>query len=351
MSFRTKLALRSLLGNPARSLVVLLGVFLGCFIMLLGLGMFDTMDHMGDTAAKQIGSFEHEYILGELLAENLYGGETLLVASMENEDGKAVSVIGTAPDNPYLNMKDKNGNNASVDSGYYITSLAAYAFGWQEGGRITLYNPITLEKSEITVSGVIQNNVQKSIVSGKRLAAELTGLDETRFNCILSDKPLAVPDAKIAQEIKASSIRDQAKTMTEQMDFMLWMIIVLGVIICIAAVYVAVNMMVTESRSNISMLKVLGYRDGQINRIVLDAHHVLLPIGILLAVPATFAAGSGFFRMMVDYGVMLMDAYIAPKSYVIAIGLTVLCYFGSLWALRRKVKRVDMIESLKDNRE
>lgn len=351
MSFRAKLALRSLLGNPARSLVVLLGVFLGCFIMLLGLGMFDTMDHMGDTATKQIGSFEHEYILSELLAENPYGGETLLAASMENADGKTVSVIGTAPDNPYLNLKDKNGNNASVDSGYYITSLTSYAFGWQEGDRIALYNPITLEKSEITISGVIQNNVQKSIVTGKKLAAELTGLDEARFNCILSDKPLAIPDTKIAQEIKSSAIRDQAKTLTEQMGFMLWMIIVLGVIICIAAVYVAMNMMVTESRSNISMLKVLGYRDGQINKIVLNAHHILLPIGILLAVPATFAVSSGFFRMMVDYGVMLMDAYISPRSYAVSFGLTVLCYFGSLFLLCRKVKRVDMIESLKDNRE
>jgi hypothetical protein len=29
----------------------------------------------------------------------------------------------------------------------------------------------------------------------------------------------------------------------------------------------------------------------------------------------------------------------------------VLCYAGSLFFLRRKVKRVNMIESLKDNRE
>jgi putative ABC transport system permease protein len=139
--------------------------------------------------------------------------------------------------------------------------------------------------------------------------------------------------------------------MMKQMGFMLWLIIVLGVIICIAAVYVAVDMMVTESKSNISMLKVLGYRDRQINRIVLNAHHILLPIGILLSIPATFAAADGFFRMMVSYGVMRMDIYISPRSYALSIGLTALCYVGSLYLLRRKVKRVDMIESLKDNRE
>jgi len=135
------------------------------------------------------------------------------------------------------------------------------------------------------------------------------------------------------------------------MDFLLQMIIGLGIVICIAAVYVAVNMLVTESRSNISMLKVLGYRDKQINKIVLRTHHILLPIGILLAIPCTYVAAHAFFLMMVDYGVMLIDTYISFKSYILSILLTAVCYFGSLWLLRRKVKKVDMIESLKDNRE
>lgn len=99
------------------------------------------------------------------------------------------------------------------------------------------------------------------------------------------------------------------------------------------------------------MLKVLGYRDRQINRIVLHSHHILLPIGILLSIPATYAVCGAFFKLMVDYGVMLIDSYISPASYILAIGLTVLCYFASLWLLRRKVARVDLIESLKDNRE
>lgn len=63
------------------------------------------------------------------------------------------------------------------------------------------------------------------------------------------------------------------------------------------------------------------------------------------------AAANAFFLLMVDYGVMLIDTYIEPESYLISILLTAGCYFVSLWLLRRKVKKVDMIESLKDNRE
>ena len=193
--------------------------------------------------------------------------------------------------------------------------------------------------------------MQKAVYTSKPLVAKLTGLDEGKFNAIVSGEKLSIPEAKIAQEVLRTDITDQARAMTGQMTFLLEIIIGLGVIICVAAVYVAVNMLVTESRSNISMLKVLGYQDRQIDRIILSAHHVLLPVGILLSIPAAYVVGNAFFLLMVDYDVMLVDIYIEPLSYVISIGLTALCYFGSLWLLRRKVKKVDMIESLKDNRE
>lgn len=351
ISFRTKLSVRSLLGNPARSLVVLLGVFLGCFIMLLGQTFFDSINHMGDTAADTMGSFEHQYILNELPTENPYGGETMLVSSVENSEGAALSVMGTSGSNPYLALKDADGNKVSIDDGYYITSLAQLTLGWKVGDMLVVYNPLSLEKKKIKISGVIQNNVQKSIITSKELVAKLMGFDENSFNCVISDRKLSIPQSKIVREVQRTDITNQTATMTEQMDFMLQMIVGLGVIICIAAVYVAVNMLVTEKRSNISMLKVLGYGDKQINKIVLRAHHILLPIGILLSIPCTYAAAHAFFLMMVDYGVMLIDAYISFKSYFLSILLTVACYFGSLWLLRRKVKKVDMIESLKDNRE
>lgn len=261
----------------------------------------------------------------------------MLISAVENADGSRLSVIGTADSNPYLNFNDKEGNSIFMEGGYYITSLTQFTLGWLAGDTVTVYNPPSLEKKEIRIAGIIRNNVQISIVTSKALASELTGLDEGSFNCIVSDRALSIPEAKIAQESKRSDIADQAKTMTKQMDFLLQIIIGLGVIICIAAVYVAVNMLVTESRSNISMLKVLGYGDRQINKIVLKVHHVLLPVGILLSVPCVYAAADAFFLLMVDYGVMLIDTYIEPESYLISILLTAGCYFGSLWLLRRKV--------------
>lgn len=134
----------------------------------------------------------------------------------------------TAADNPYLNLKDKDGGAVSIGDGYYITSLAGLTLGWKVGDTVTVYNPLSMEESEIEIAGVIQNNVQKSIITSRKSAAELMGLDENGFNCIICDTALPVPESKVAQEICKSDITDQMKTMTGQMDFLLKIIIVLA---------------------------------------------------------------------------------------------------------------------------
>lgn len=100
-----------------------------------------------------------------------------------------------------------------------------------------------------------------------------------------------------------------------------------------------------------TLLKVLGYRERQIDRIVLSVNHIFLPVGILLGIPAAYGVCSFFYREFADMFGMLIRAEIAPLSYVLSILLTASSYFISLILVRRKVKKVDMIESLKDNRE
>lgn len=351
LSFRVKYAVRSLIGNPARGFVVLLGVFLGGFIVLFGFSVFDSVQEMMDTAPDTVGSYQYQYILNELPTDNPYGGSALLLTSMETGDGSTLTLLGTDGDNPYLNFRDTSGNDVDIGDGYYISSLSAIILGLEPGDTLLLYNPLSLEKTEIVLSGVLQNDTMKAVFTSRDNAAEIIGVDREQFNALVSREALDIPREKVAKELRKSALEEQMQTIMDQMGFMIDLLIGLGVIICIASIYVAINMMVTENRNNISMLKVLGYRDRQIDRIVLDANHIFLPVGILLSIPAALAVCGLFYRMFAEEVSMLVTAYIAPRSYVTGILLTVGSYVVSLLLVRRKVKRVDMIECLKDNRE
>ena len=346
ISFKKKFALRSLLGNPARGFVVLLGVFLGCFIVLFSFSMFDSMEGVVEEMSETVGSYENQYVLNTLSEQNSYGGAELLVSVLEDENGNSINLIGTDEDNPYLYFRDLEGKDVSIGDGYYISSLAALVLGWQEGDRIDLYNPLSLEKTRVTISGVLDNDMSKAVYTSRENAAKLTGLEPGVYNALISDRELDIPESEVREESHKSDIREQVDTIVRQMGAMLYLLMGLGIVICIAAIYVAVNMMVTENRSNISMLKVLGYKDREINRIVLSVNHIFLPLGILLSIPAALGVMNGFFTMFADMFNMLIKAAITPKSYVISIALTVVSYMVSLVLVRRKVKRVDMLESL-----
>lgn len=351
VSFRMKYALRSLIGNPSRTFVVFLGIFLGSYIALLGYSFLDTMDNTKQNMIDEMGSFEYQYVLNELVEGNEYGGEPIIMSTMENKAGEQFSIIGTTDSNPYLKLKDTTGKEVSLENGYYITGVMAMLQNVQTGDTITLCNPLTLEEFAITVNGIVENDMQNAVFSNKENVAKIMGIDKNVSNVVMSDVALDIPDSKVIQTIKKSDSKEQFQNMSNQMNVMIYFLIGIGAVICIASIYVAVNMLVAENRTNISMLKVLGYRDKQINQIVLRVNHILLPIGFLASIPLVFASINWFMVFLAEFIGVLPKAYIAPQSFVYTAILACLSYFGSLFLLRRKVSKVDMVESLKGNRE
>lgn len=351
ISFRMKYALRSLIGNPSRTFVVFLGVFLGSYIAFLGYSFLDTMDNTKKNMVDEMGSFEYQYVLNELVTGNEYGGEAVIMSAMENEAGDQFSIIGTTDDNPYLELKDMDGNRIRLADGYYITSIAAMLQGVQSGDTIVLCNPLTMEEHEITVAGIIDNDMQNAIFSNKENVAQVVGIDKTVSNVVMSDVELDIPESKIIQTIKKTDAKEQFQNMSNQMNVMIYFLIGIGAVICVASIYVAVNMLVSENSTNISMLKVLGYKDKQINRIVLNVNHVLLPVGFVASIPLVFASTHWFLVFLASFIGVLPKAYIAPQSFVYTALLVCGSYFGTLCLLRRKVSKVDMVECLKGNRE
>ena len=351
LSFRIKFAVRLLIGSPARSFVIFLGIFLGSFIMLTGFSIYDSARHMADTVEVTAGEYEYQYVLGELLYENPYGGELILAAPVEGERGETLTVMGTDNEQSLLNLTDKEGQKISTKDGYYITSLAAYLCGWKTGDRVTLYNPLSLEQIHIRISGIVENDTAQIIYASRANAAEMTEVDKNAGNMIISEEKLDIPENIVESESRKSDLEEQVDTIIDQTSYMIDTMVGLGIVICIASVYVAVNMLVSENRRNISMLKVLGYPDRKIGCIVLGSNHVFFPLGIFLSIPAAYAFCGLFFRMFADMMGMLASPYLEVKSCIMAAVLTAGSYLSSMYFVQRKTGKVDVVECLKEQRE
>ncbi len=351
MSFRKKFALRSILGNPSRTFVVFLGIFLGCFIMLFGFSFFDSLEYVGTDSSKVIGDFDYEYVFNVLKTGDFEDGEAAIVANAETEDGKVFQLIGVDPANRYLHFKDENGKETDVSTGNYLTSVEAYILNIGTGDKLKVYNPMTMEYREITIDGVIENNYQKAVFMSRAAAADMRGLDADMYNAVMTTEEQDYPDSELYTTVRKSDTAEQMDKLVNTMKFLVYFLLFVGAAVCLISVFVTVNTLVTESRGNISMLKVLGYKNSKIDAIVLNIHHILLPLGILLSIPAAYGCCALFYRSIADLEGALVTPYIRPESFAISAALTVVSYFGSLLLIRNKVHRVDMVESLKDNRE
>lgn len=110
-------------------------------------------------------------------------------------------------------------------------------------------------------------------------------------------------------------------------------------------------MLISENRHNISMLKVLGLKKREINRMIIDVNHIIIPFGIAVGMIAGYLMMVVVFRIYSAIEGVLYTPVINVKSILLTVVIVVACYVISLVIVRRKAEKVDMVESLKDNRE
>ena len=124
---------------------------------------------------------------------------------------------------------------------------------------------------------------------------------------------------------------------------------ILGMIMGVFVLYLIINMIVSESSTNISVMKVLGFSRKEISNRVLNVNHVLICLGFILGFPMAYLfVKVGYADTIENYG-MLLSPVVKAKSIVIGFVLTWVTYELSLLLQKRKISRIDMVEALKQN--
>ncbi len=343
---------RILANNKLRTLAVLLGIILSGFVMELGFICNNSTEAFIDTSLEKTGNFDSIYYLNNYKTKEEIGHQEGYIYGVfkADDDETQFHLIGGEGDAGMLNLKNLQGEKIDLDSGYYITHIAAKLYGLKKGDKFHIRNNVTMKKSTVTITDIVDADVQKNLYTSCENARKVLDIDQKGYNMIVSSSKLNFAEDEILATTSKSSIRDQLNAVLESTNKMIKMMIVIGVIICIFLIYMTVNMIVDENRNNISMLKVLGYRKREINRTVLNVNNILIPIGLILSVPFSLIICQLFFQAMIKTFACYIKAVIDPRSIVICAMILVASYIFALQITKRKVYEINMVESLKDNR-
>ena len=350
MSFRKKFRFRELLAHPARTLTVLLCLFLSSLISLFSFSMNDTINNVIEKGITSLTLYDHGYYLNHVEYERDFGGYQGLNISYEMEGVQNnVTVIGIPEGSKYEHMDMKDGSYS--DGGWYISNVIAVEHDIHTGDTITLINSVSLEEKKVTVDGITGDDTQLAVYTSYKNTAELSGLPDGAYNVVYSDEELDIDSEDIAYLSDEESALSTFKTAMATMQGLIYGMISTGCMLSIISVYLIVNMLIEENRQSISMLKILGYRKREINGIVLSTNHILVIIGFLLAVPMGFTSADMLCKLMVTVSHIVMTPTLTIQSIIICAVIVFASYMVSLLLLRRKVDKIDMVVSLKGNRE
>ena len=354
MKFKRKFMLRTLLGNKARALVVLVGLIVGGYIMALGLTFFDSVDNFVDNSIESIGDFSYRYYLTKYLTEDQEDGtETNVSISLQPKDvDSQFSLSGLQEDSKFIKLTTVDGNKVQLsDDTYYLTEMASKVYGLEAGDSFTFFSPINMEEYTVTITDIVDDCAQKILYTTDETVREMFELDDGVYNVVMSDHELDLDETIVMTTNTKESVQSQIQSVVDDLQKIIMVMILLGAILCIAAVYLTVNMMVEESTNSISMLKIFGYYSREIDGMVLSVNHILVPISLFVSIPLGIVAGDLFYTMMIDNLSAYVESVISVRSCILCAVLVVVSYAVSLLLLRRKVFKISMVESLKDHRE
>lgn len=352
LSVKSRYRLRQIFGKPGRSIIVIIGLAFGGMLYSFCVTCIDSMDSYVNNTVDQIGSFEYEYFLKVPETGKPDTGSAILGSTFEVKDRDDMIMLLGIDDTEYINFSDEDGNELEYNENhYYITTMASLAFGVEAGDEISFINPITLDDYTVKISDVIENDSQSAIYCSRKKAAELLDMPEDLYNIIMSEEAIDIDEEKLAKTVTKQSLADQIDEVKKGMQDIVGILEIFAIAICVIVVYMMVSVLIAESESSVSMLKVLGYRNKEINGMVINVYHFLIPIAIILSIILGFYGTKAVFDANVSMYKTYLETLIYPVSVIKIIMLIVVSYVLSLLLLRGKVGKVNLVESLKDNRE
>lgn len=351
LSFGTKWNIRDIMRHKARSAMTLLGVF-GCMLLLVGgLGMKDTMGKFIDMLDKDISNYSTKVNLIEK-AEN---DEALaLVKSLNGDwqassgisyDGKTVSldIYNIEHDKIRFLNEDDEITELENDGVYLCLRLKDSA----NIGDTIEFSPYGSDDTyKVKVAGYLRSPVSENIVMSADYADSL-GIDyhiSSIYTNVESDSISSSSIISGKQEKKA--IIDSYDSFTEILYVMVIILVVAAVILGVVVLYNLGVMSYVERYRELATLKVLGFCDKKIGRLLISQNVWLTLVASL-------------FGMVGGYGVLYILVIALASEYELSVTVSFTTYLISVLltfgvslavglAVSKKNKKINMVEALKD---
>ena len=380
MSFSQKTTARNLFRYKKRFFMTVLGVA-GCTaLLLIGFGIQDSLLPIVD---KQCAELTHNDLTISLSSEKALTVEDGLAdvldrssevkswgkfysksVSIYNADGtvETVSLIAAEDDallTQYNTFRTRQGHHAiafGADSAI-LTEKTAAQLGLRVGDTFWVETP-SGSRMELTLTGITENYIYARLYLSQEQFARYCGSTPVEWNTVFSQTTCTSTDDTDALRARLlacnyiSGVTFTADTTGMLSNLIVCLNYVVGlVILCAGALaavvlYNLISVNLAERKKELATIKVLGFYDKEVYRYIFREIDLLALIGSLVGLGLGVPLHQ-FIVRTIEMDRMMFIRTIAPRSYLISIALTMAFTFAVCFVMRRHVKQISMVESMK----
>ena len=379
LNFAQKAACRNLFRYKKRLFMTILGVA-GCMALLLaGFGIRDSVEMLPEKQFDRIFSYqgtvgadtslsraERRQLLSKVasvegVTEYLQTKSIVTYAETEKGDTSAYLIVpqDTVKLGEYVHLREARFPHDDVmlsDDGILITEKFAKTLGVSAGDMITMKEDETAEPvGDVRVAGVVENYLSSYIYMTPNIYKALYGETASLNAALIKVDPSADVNA-VAEDLldingvtsvsMNATTQAQVNSMLGNLNVIIVLMILAAGLLAFIVLYNLNNINITERRRELATLKVLGFYPGELAAYVYRENVILTLFGTVLGIGLGFVL-HWFVMQTVETETVMFGAEMRFTSYLFSVLLTVLFAVLVNALMYFRLKKIDMIESLK----
>ena len=377
LSFTWKVTMRNLFRYQKRFWMTVIGIG-GCTALIVtGFGLHESIFDVLDKQFDEISLYDATVGLDEDLTEEqkqgienyLDGEEAVADYMFTYQQMMDASTTGTSYDVYLFAVDDVEEFGRFVDlrhrsdhspveldgSGVVIDEKLSELLDVSVGDTITLEGD---QRVEAVVADITENYVYHYVYLTRDLYTQLYGEDYQNNVMLLAYQDGMGVDVSnqtsetlmkmdgVASYSYIATIRDSFEDSMDAINYAVVIIIVAAAALAFVVLYNLTNINITERRSELATLKVLGFYDGETTAYVLRENVFLTIFGVILGLVLGRFLHS-WMVLTVEVDLVMFGRTAPPYAYVLAAALTALFSLIVNVAAHFRLKKIDMVESLK----
>lgn len=347
LPFLTRFRIRIILQNFTGYITLFIGILFAALLLMFGMIMPSLMESYGEDALKY-KPCNYQYILyGPYEIENEQA-EPYCVTNLKMQDDfydeEEISIYGLQEDSKYYKEQ-------LPENGVMVTSDMAEKYQLEEGDIINLQEEYEGKLYAFRVEKIFDYPTNLGIYMSMEAFAETFEFEDGYFNGYFSNEELTdsvLPEEQIVTHITDEELTRVSRQMDDSMGEMFGMVQVFAIVLFILLIYLLTKQILEKNAQSISMVKVLGYGNGEIAGLYIVASIW----GVIISAILSLVFNTIFFQFLLrifmnGYGgwfrlVISMEMYL--QMFFLMLGTYLLVAFMQFL----KIKKIPMSQALKN---